>query len=240
MNDTTQRRATLFTGRSRNCTRAGNGMGENPPLRLNGGLAVGFRRPADAGRFPLSPKSLRRLVPMEFKGYFSGTSLCVVGNINRDVKTTPFAAGEQLLPGRRNPGFIDHRNHGRRRRPTAPVRRRTFQARTAFLGKIGNDALGRRLEQTLTDHSISAHLARGPAATGTSINLNFTNGHRHFVSCLANNESLRVEDLDLRVLTGYRHLLRADIWFSEPMLEGGNEQLSFGRPTRRDSKSPSI
>ncbi len=161
---------------------------------------------------------------MEFKEYFSDTSLCVVGNINRDVKTAPFAAGEQLLQDGETPvsSIIETMGGGGANSACAAA---YLGARTAFLGKIGNDALGRRLEQTLIDRSIAPHLARGPAATGTSINLNYTSGHRHFVSCLGNNESLRAEDLDLRVLSGYRHLVRADIWFSEPMLEGGNEQL---------------
>ena len=61
--------------------------------------------------------------------------------------------------------------------------------------------------------------------TGTSIALSFTNGHRHFLSCLPNNESLRLEDLDLAGLDGCGHLHRADVWFSEAMLYGGNRRL---------------
>jgi sugar/nucleoside kinase (ribokinase family) len=45
------------------------------------------------------------------------------------------------------------------------------------------------------------------------------------VSCLPANESLTFADLNVRVLAGHDHLLRADIWFSESMLFGGNEQL---------------
>jgi sugar/nucleoside kinase (ribokinase family) len=36
---------------------------------------------------------------------------------------------------------------------------------------------------------------------------------------------LTFKDLDLTVLDDFDHLLRADIWFSKPMLFGGNEQL---------------
>jgi len=36
---------------------------------------------------------------------------------------------------------------------------------------------------------------------------------------------LAFQHLDPRALLGAGHLLRADIWFSEPMLYGGNEQL---------------
>src|SRR5262249_19431313 len=47
----------------------------------------------------------------------------------------------------------------------------------------------------------------------------------HFVSCLSNNESLAFDDLDLSALSGFRHLFRSDIWFSEEMLFDGNERL---------------
>ena len=148
----------------------------------------------------------------------------MVGNINRDIKTAPLSAGEHLFRDGETPvlSIVETIGGGGANSACAAAH---LGARTSFLGKIGNDALGDRLEQTLVKRSISTHLARGDDATGTSINLNFTNGHRHFVSCLANNESLRVEDLDLRALDGCRHLLRADIWFSEPMLRGGNERL---------------
>jgi sugar/nucleoside kinase (ribokinase family) len=95
-----------------------------------------------------------------------------------------------------------------------------------FLGKVGNDALGERLERALVKHGIAAHLAKDKSApSGTSIALNFESGHRHFVSCQPANESLTFADLNVRVLAGHDHLLRADIWFSESMLFGGNEQL---------------
>jgi sugar/nucleoside kinase (ribokinase family) len=45
------------------------------------------------------------------------------------------------------------------------------------------------------------------------------------VSCLPANEALCFEDIDLRALDNAAHLLRADIWFPEAMLFGGNEQL---------------
>jgi sugar/nucleoside kinase (ribokinase family) len=45
------------------------------------------------------------------------------------------------------------------------------------------------------------------------------------VSCLPANEALCWEDVDPHALDRARHLLRADIWFSERMLFGGNEAL---------------
>jgi 2-dehydro-3-deoxygluconokinase len=55
--------------------------------------------------------------------------------------------------------------------------------------------------------------------------LSFTSGCRHFISFQPNNYSLAFADLDLAMLDDAGHLLRADIWFSEPMLDGGNAQL---------------
>jgi sugar/nucleoside kinase (ribokinase family) len=45
------------------------------------------------------------------------------------------------------------------------------------------------------------------------------------VSCLPNNQSLGFADLDFSGLPGYRHLYRADIWFSRSMLFEGNKEL---------------
>src|SRR6185437_6536971 len=50
-------------------------------------------------------------------------------------------------------------------------------------------------------------------------------GQRHFLSCLPASESLCFDDLDCSALTGYDHLLRADIWFSDSMLFEGNKTL---------------
>jgi len=99
-------------------------------------------------------------------------------------------------------------------------------ARVVFLGKARVDAVGQQLEDALRRQGIEPRLTRDPAvATGTSINLVYNTGQRHFVSCLPNNESLAFEDLDLSVLAHYEHLARTDVWFSETMLYGGNERL---------------
>jgi sugar/nucleoside kinase (ribokinase family) len=50
-------------------------------------------------------------------------------------------------------------------------------------------------------------------------------GQRHFLSCHPNNAALAFESLDLRPLASADHLLRADLWFSDAMLHGGNEKL---------------
>ena len=155
---------------------------------------------------------------------FSG-SVCVIGNINRDLKTAPLRAGDHLFKDGETSveSIIETIGGGGANSACAAA---SLGARVAFLGKVGADALGHRLEQTLVQHGVNARLARDPEhPTGTSINLAFDNGHRHFISCLPNNESLSFDDLDLNVLSGRQHLFRADIWFSNAMLFGGNERL---------------
>ena len=112
-------------------------------------------------------------------------------------------------------------------------------AKVAFLGKVGADSLGLRLEAALRRQGVDPHLRNDPVApTGTSINLVYDTGHRHFVSSLPNNESLAFEDLDLSVLPRYEHLSRTDVWFSEAMLYGGNQRLF--RAAREAGMSTSI
>jgi len=151
--------------------------------------------------------------------------LCVVGNINRDVKTGPFRAGAQLLEDGETPApwLLETIGGGG---ANSAFTAAALGAKVAFLGKVGADALGGKLEATLRRHGIAAHLARDPArATGTSLALTYDDGHRHFVSCQPSNEALAFEDLDLAALAGCDHLFRADIWFSRAMLFGGNERL---------------
>ena len=156
---------------------------------------------------------------------FTGSSLCVVGNINRDVKTAPMRAGEHLFADGETSvsSIIETVGGGGAISAFAAA---SLGARVAFLGKVGADGWGERLERTLTQHGIAAHLAKDrERPTGTSLALAFDNGQRHFVSCLPSSESLSFADLDLSALSGHRHLLRADVWFSEAMLFEGNRKL---------------
>jgi sugar/nucleoside kinase (ribokinase family) len=156
---------------------------------------------------------------------FKSGNLCVVGNINRDIKTVALRPGQHLFRDGETsvPGIVETVGGGGANSAFAAA---SLGAEVAFLGKVGLDPLGKRLEQALIQNGISAHLTRDTACrTGTSINLAYANGHRHFVSCLPNNESLTFKDLKLATLSGFDHLLRADIWFSESMLFGGNEKL---------------
>jgi sugar/nucleoside kinase (ribokinase family) len=156
---------------------------------------------------------------------FRTGSLCVVGNINRDIKTSPLEPGEHLFRDGETSvsSIVETIGGGGANSAFAAA---SLGANVAFVGKVGADALGDRLEQTLKRSGIASHLARDAAhATGTSINLTFETGQRHFVSCLPNNDSLAFEDLDLATISKYDHLLRSDIWFSDAMLFGGNERL---------------
>lgn len=151
--------------------------------------------------------------------------VCVVGNLNRDVKVMGVPGSpDLLLDGETSiAGVVETIGGGGANSACAAA---ALGASVRFVGKVGADALGARLEQALTAFGVQPHLVRDPAcATGTTVALGFTSGHRHFLSHLPNNESLRFEDLDLTALDGCGHLLRADVWFSEAMLEGGNQRL---------------
>lgn len=151
--------------------------------------------------------------------------LCVVGNINRDIKTAPIFPSNHLFQDGETAvaSIVESVGGGGANSAFAAA---ALGATVGFLGKVGADPLGDRLEKCLKSHGISAHLVKSSEhPTGTSINLTFTNGHRHFVSCLPNNQSLSLKDLDLAALSGYQHLYRADVWFSQSMLFEGNKEL---------------
>jgi sugar/nucleoside kinase (ribokinase family) len=156
---------------------------------------------------------------------FKSASLCVVGNINRDVKTAPIPGGDFLLRDGETPvaSVIETIGGGGANSACAAA---ALGAKVAFLGKVGTDSLGAVLQKTLRKNGVAAHLAKDKRhPTGTSINLVYENGRRHFLSSLPNNRSLAFKDLDLSILPRFTHLLRADIWFSEHMLFGGNAKL---------------
>jgi sugar/nucleoside kinase (ribokinase family) len=169
---------------------------------------------------------------MTDRAIFAGPPICIVGNINRDVKVqdVPNSAGLFEDGETSVPSIIETVGGGGANSACAAA---TLGGSVRFIGKVCADALGERLEHALESHGVQTHLARAPhGTTGTTIALGLTNRHRHFLSCLPNNESLRFEDLDLAALDGCVHLLRADVWFSQAMLEGGNLRL-FQEARRR-------
>lgn len=162
---------------------------------------------------------------MQADAIFAGSSLCVVGNINRDIKTAPLQAGTRLFADGETSVDAIHETIGGGGANSA-FAAASLGASVAFCGRVGADALGDRLEKTMRQHGIAAHLARdGARASGTSIALSYDNGHRHFVSCLPANEALEFADVSLEAVRSHPHLLRADVWFSESMLFGGNRLL---------------
>ena len=156
---------------------------------------------------------------------FQTADLCVVGNINRDIRLAPLAAGDYLFAdGETTVEWTSETIGGGGANSACAAA--ALGARVGLLAKTGDDGLGRRLEETIVRHGVHAHLTKSAAcATGTSVAVSFTSGHRHFISSLPNNESLAFEDVPLAALDGYTHLFRADVWFSAPMLVGGNERL---------------
>lgn len=156
---------------------------------------------------------------------FRGTCLCVVGSICRDLRTAPLAPGEHLLQDGETPTdhIVETVGGGAANSALAAA---GLGAEARFAGKVGDDPLGRQLEQMLVQRGVRSFIRRDPAViTGSSLALTYTSGHRHFICCQPNNYTLRFEDIDLSMLEGGGHLLRGDVWFAEPMLAGGNAQL---------------
>jgi ribokinase len=157
--------------------------------------------------------------------HFRGSDLCVIGGICRDVKTAPVTPGEHLFADGETPiGPIIETIGGGGANSAAIAAHLGATAR--FAGVVGDDDLGRRLDGALQRSGVRCFLHRAPGLiTGTTVNLVFTTGQRHFLSCHPNNAALAFHHIDQQALAGARHLFRADVWFSEPMLLGGNEQL---------------
>lgn len=156
---------------------------------------------------------------------FRSGHLCVVGSICRDVKTAPLTAGDYLLHDGETPTkFIIETIGGGG--ANSALSAAALGADSRFGGKVGNDSLGAQLEESLLRRGIKSFIRQDPTTkTGSTVVLCLDNGCRHFVSCQPNNYSLAFEDLNLKMLSGANHLLRADVWFSEPMLAGGNARL---------------
>ena len=156
---------------------------------------------------------------------FAGPPVCVVGNINRDVKLlgVPESPGLFLDGETSVSGVVETIGGGGANSACVAA---ALGASVRFVGKTGNDALGERLGKAMAKHGVTAHLTRDPrCSTGTTVALGFSTGRRHFLSCLPNNQSLSFADLDLAALDGSAHLLRADVWFSQEMLQEGNRRL---------------
>ena len=155
----------------------------------------------------------------------SGPPLCVVGNVNRDVKVHGIPVSPGLFQdGETSVPLITETIGGGGANSACAAA--GLGASVRFLAKVGADPLADRLRQALERHGVQTVFAcEQGLLTGTTVALGYATGHRHFLSCLPNNEALEFDDLDLSALDGCGHLLRADVWFSKAMLEGGNERL---------------
>jgi len=156
---------------------------------------------------------------------FQGSRLCVVGNLCRDVKTAPIRAEDRLFhDGETSTDSIVETVGGGG--ANSALFAAGLGAEARFAGKVGDDALGTRLEQALLRRGVVSFVRRDPQVqTGSSLVLTYTNGFRHFISHQPNNYTFSFSDIDLALLDGGGHLLRADVWFSESMLAAGNAQL---------------
>jgi sugar/nucleoside kinase (ribokinase family) len=163
-----------------------------------------------------------------------------VGNLNLDYRTSPIPAGPVVMSdGETTVGEISETLGGGGANTAVAAAR--LGGLVHLCACVGDDALGRRLENSLVSMGIVARLSRKSQPTGRSIALTWDTHQRHFLSCLPSSAELSESDVDLPSLwdAGCRHLYRADVWFAPRMLEGGNQRLlqaarSLGMETSLD------
>lgn len=156
---------------------------------------------------------------------FRNRPLAIVGSICRDVKMAPLRAGAYLCEDGETPTAFIRETIGGGGANSA-LAAASLGADVRFGGKVGADPLGARLERSLADCGVKTYIRHDPSvASGSSVVLSYDSGARHFVSCQPNNYALSAADIEPEMLRDAGHLLRADVWFSEPMLAGGNEEL---------------
>ena len=147
-----------------------------------------------------SLEAVRKESSMLKEEIFQAADLCVVGNVNRDMRLAPLAAGDHLFEDGETTVGMGLGNRGRRRRKQRLRGGGTWGTRGTPRQDRGRQPR-RAAGETLVRHGVHAHLTKSAAcATGTSVAVSFTTGHRHFISSLPNNESLAFEDLPLATL----------------------------------------
>jgi len=155
---------------------------------------------------------------------FRGVRLCVVGNLNRDLRVAPIAPGSYLFDdGETSAAFVRETPGGGA--ANSALFAAQLGAKVRLVAKVGDDESGRALRRRIRGLGVHPFLAVDREhPTGTSINLVYTTGRRHFVSSLPSS-AIESHEIDRAALRGVNYVLRADVWFSEPMLFGGNEKL---------------
>lgn len=153
----------------------------------------------------------------------SESPVAIVGNINLDIKTSTIHASPALFADGETSVQEIYESIGGGGGNMA-LAASQLGGQVHFCSCVGMDSLGDRLEKALAHFGIISHLRRKRTSTGRSINLNWDNHHRHFISSLPNNRVMTAEDIDVPALAraGCSHLFRADIWFAEAMLNQGN------------------
>ena len=150
----------------------------------------------------------------------------MVGNVCRDVKTAPLCPDDRLFHDGETPTDSIVETIGGGGANSALFCGRTRRRRRGLPARWATTRSARRLEQALIDRGVASFIRRdSEVQTGSSVVLTFTNGCRHFISHQSNNYNLTFSDIDLGMLADGGHLLRADVWFSESMLAGGNAQI---------------
>jgi len=161
---------------------------------------------------------------MNLAASIRASRLCIVGNLNRDIRTAPLPAHARLDgDGETATAALSEAIGGGGAQ--SAVHAAALGAAVSLVARIGADALGSRLREALVDRGVRPFLTISPeSSTGTSLALAFSDGHRHFISCLPSSHELSIEDVPAAAFQA-DHLLRADVWFSEAMLFGGNREL---------------
>jgi sugar/nucleoside kinase (ribokinase family) len=157
---------------------------------------------------------------------FADVALGVVGSICRDVIAGPLSPGNHLFQDGETPTTAITETLGGGGANAAVIAAK-LGGRVTIAGKVGADLLGERLVTAMSAAGVQSFLCRDPSvSTGSSVALTYIGGQRHFICNQPNNTSLSLADLDSKMLPpAGGHLLRADVWFAEPMLQRGNEQL---------------
>src|SRR5438552_3598341 len=96
---------------------------------------------------------------MRHANLFPDASLCVVGNINRDVKLHNVPISSALLrDGETSVSKIVETVGGGGTNSACAAA--ALGARVQFIGKVGKDALGDQLQRTMERHGVRTALAR--------------------------------------------------------------------------------
>src|SRR5689334_4962127 len=90
---------------------------------------------------------------------FRGQRLAIVGNICRDVKTAPIRAGEHLLEDGETPTAAITETVGGGGANSA-LAAAAVGADVRFAAKVGDDFLGKQLEQSICSRGIKSFIRR--------------------------------------------------------------------------------